>query len=210
MTDDRRPDDAAESPPERDTDVPEPAEPVESVEPVRPAGRGGRTVRLGAMVLTLFGLLALVLAGYSALNPEQGVCSAAVNELEDADDPPMDPDDVDCGDEDDRTAAIAAAEELNGDDDLPSESTYRTSGFIGAGVGIALAVGSVLTVVTRSKAWRLVALISAAVSVVFLFALLFPIGIALLLYGVYAILFSADARSIFGEPGGPRLLRPRT
>jgi len=190
------------------------APPPEPTEVVHPGGSGrpvraGRIVRIGLAVLALFGAVAVFFAGLTAANPAAGVCGAAVAELEDADEPPLDPDSVDCDEEADRAAAIEAAEEVNGDDSLPSEATYRTSGIIGAAVGLVQLAGALLTLRTGARRWRTVALVGAGLGIVVLAGLLFPIGIIALAFSVWAIFFSRDARLVFGEPTGPRLFRPR-
>jgi hypothetical protein len=175
------------------------------VAPARP----GRTVRIGLIILGILGLFAVILGGVTAANPEDGVCASARAELEDANDEegselPSDDevDDLDCDD------AIALAGELE-DVDLPTESTYRTSGTLGVVVGTLQLVGAVWTLRTLAKRARLVALVGTGLGIIILGTLLFPLGIIMFGYVVYAILFSADARAIFGDPGGPRLFRPR-
>lgn len=199
--------------PEPDPD-PEPAGPAEVVTPGGATGRSrpvGRLVRIGLTVLALFGAIAVFFAGLTAANPEAGVCGAAVAEIEDVDeaDRPLDPDDVDCDDDSERREAIAAGEEVNGDDDLPSESTYRTSGILGVVVGLVMIAGAILTMRTHSRRMRTVALVGAGLGIVVLAGLLFPVGMIALAFVVYAIFFSSDARAVFGPPGTPRMFRPK-
>jgi hypothetical protein len=189
-----------------------PDEPAPEPAPTRPARPLGRTVRIGLFTLGLLGLLATILGVLTATNPDQGVCASARAELQDAngedgedgevelDDDAID--DLECED------AIAQAETLE-DVSLPSEATYRTSGTLGVVVGLAQLVGALWTLRTMQKRARMVALVGTGLGIIILGTLLFPIGIVLFGFVVYAILFSADARAVFGDPGGPRLFRPR-
>jgi hypothetical protein len=200
-------------------------EPLDEVEPPpdgepvpEPAATGtrrvtGRTVRIGLFVLGLLGVLSTILGGLTAANPDEGVCASARAELEDANGDDGQDGDIDLDDDaiDDLSCeeAIAQAEQLE-DVDLPSEGTYRTSGTLGLAVGLVQLVGAFWTLRTMQKRARMVALVGTGLGIIILGTLLFPIGIIAFGYVVYAILFSADARAVFGDPGGPRLFRPRT
>jgi hypothetical protein len=190
-------------------------------EPALPAGRParplGRLVRIGCIVLGLLGALAAVFSGQSVANPELGICNEALTEIDAfQDDLPddttattTDVDEIDCSDDDERASAIAQAEGLD-DVSLHSESYFRTSAAIGLAIGLLLAVGALLTHRTMSRRWRLVTLVGAGLGLVFFGLVLFPIVLVGLGFGVYAIFFSSDARAVFGNPGGPRMFRPRT
>lgn len=165
----------------------------------------GRVVRIGCAALGLFGLLGLALGATAVSDPAQGRCAQARNILEDDGDVD-DAGDVECDEAVSR--AIALGEEDDDVASVPTESTVRTYGFILAGIGLLQAVGAVLTLRTRTKAMRLAALVGAGLGIIF--SPLGLIGIPVLGFVVYAILFSGDARAVFGEPGGPRMFRPRT
>jgi hypothetical protein len=192
-----------------DTPAPEPAEVVHpGAGAAGVAGRpAGRLVRIGLALLVLNGALTVFFGFVTATNPEAGICASAVAELEDAEEPALDPDEVDCDDDAEREAAIAAAEEANGDDDLPTEGTYRTSGIIGVVVGVVMIAGGFLTLRTGSRRLRTVALVGAGLGIIIPVLGYLSIGISA--FVVYAIFFSADARATFGDPGGPRMFRPR-
>jgi hypothetical protein len=188
-----------------DTPAPAPREPVQDTGPVRPGGVPGRLVRIGCIVLAVFGLLGLYFGITSAVDPERTQCAQARAILEDEDEV-EDGDDVECDDALAQAAALAT-----GDDDVDevsSESSIRTFSYIVAGIGLLQAVGGVLTLRLRTKQMRLVALVGAGLGIVFS-----PLGLLAVVplgFVVYAILFSNDARALFGDPGGPRAFRPRT
>jgi hypothetical protein len=161
-------------------------------------------------VLGVLGALGVALGASTASDPAQGRCAQARTVLEDeSDDEDFDADDVECDQAIADAVALAAADTDGEDevDEIASESTIRTFGLIIAGIGVVQLVGALLTIRTRSKGARLVALIGTGVGIVF--SPLGLIGIPILGFVVYALLFSADARAVFGEPGGPRMFRPR-
>ena len=75
-------------------------------------------------------------------------------------------------------------------------------------IGLGQLGGAILTIRTMSKRARLVALVGAGFGIVL--PVLGLLTIVILAFAVYAIFFSSDARAVFGDPGGPRFLRPRT
>jgi len=189
----------------------------------RPAGASprGRLVRIGCAVLGLIGLLALVLGAQTASDPAAAQCNQARFILEDeevVDD--GEADDIPCDDALDQAAELAAADGTAADEDededvaeVQEEGTIRTIGFLFAGIGLVQVAGALMTARTGRKSARMVALVGAAIGIVFPVPvpLLGPLGSMLLLaFAVYAVLFSSDARAVFGDPGGPRFLRPRT
>jgi hypothetical protein len=182
-----------------DEPVPEPAPPG------RPGRPAGRTVRIGLIVLGLLGGLALALGATTASDPEKGRCAQARTILEEDGDV-EDASELDCD------VAIGQAIALAESDDdasgLSTESTIRTFGLIVAGIGVLQLVGALLTVRLRTKTARLLALVGTGLGIVF--SPLGLLGIPILGFVVYAILFSGDARAVFGEPGGPRMFKPRT
>ena len=184
-----------------DEPAPEPDRPVSA----RPAGR---TVRLGLIVLGVIGALSVVLGGSTAADPEDARCTQAKTILEDDGDV-EDADDLECEEAIADAIALDAAEPEDEDEvaELASEDTIRTFGLIITGIGVLQLIGALLTLRTRRKGPRLVALAGAALGIVF--SPLGIIGIPVLGFVVYAIFFSADARAVFGDPGGPRMFRPR-
>lgn len=187
MSDEPTPDDAAPEPP--------------GSRPTRPVGR---LVRIGLTVLGVFGALSLALGLTTATNPDRGVCSQARSILEDEIED-LDAGEIPCDE------AIARAEALRAEDEdvaeVPSESTIRTFGMIVGASGVVQLFGAIMTLRYHTKRARFIALLGAAFGIVF--SPLGLLGIPVLGFVVYAIFFSADARAIFGEPGGPRLFRPR-
>jgi hypothetical protein len=182
-----------------DEAVPEPAAPAATARPV------GRTVRIGCIVLIAIGALGLFVGFSLVSDPDGARCAQARAILEDEEE-------VEDGGEVECDAAIPQAAELaEADDDVAevlSESAVRTQGWILGAIAALQIVGAVVTLRTRSKAARLAALIGAGLGIVFS-----PLGLLAILplgFAVYAILFSGDARAVFGDPGGPRMFRPRT
>lgn len=193
MTD--RPDDPGTN---ADEPVPEPADPTPPARPV------GRLVRIGCIVLIAVGALGLFVGFSLVSDPDGARCAQARAILEDEEEV-EDAGDVPCDDALPRAADLGEA-----DDDVAevlSESAVRTQGWILGGIAALQIVGAVFTLRTHSKAARLAALIGTGLGIVFS-----PLGLLAILplgFVVYAIFFSADARAVFGEPGGPRLFRPR-
>ena len=193
------PDDDAIAP---DEPAPEPASPVARTRPV------GRLVRLGCIILGTLGLLSLYVGITTATDPDGAQCNQARALLEDEEEV-EDGGDVECDDALARADTLAAESEGSDDEiaEIPTESYFRTVGFIFAGIGALQLVGALLTARTRTKAARLVGLVGAGLGIV-----LSPLGfLGIPVYGfvVYAIFFSADSRAVFGEPAGPRMFRPR-
>jgi hypothetical protein len=168
----------------------------------RPAGR---LVRLGCIVLGVLGALGVALGATTASDPEGGRCTQARSVLED-EDVVEDGGDVGCDEAVEQATALAAADEDV--DEIATESTIRTFGLIVAGIGVLQLVGAVLTLRTRTKPARLVALVGAGLGIVF--SPLGLLGIPILGFVVYALSFSGDARTVFGDPSGLRAFRPRT
>lgn len=197
--------------PKDDAPVPEPAGPAEVVGTGAPAGGGvptrrtGRLVRIGLAVLGVIGALSIALGGSTAADPARSVCSQARAILED-DDEDLDAGDIECDDAIVRARDLAAADEDV--EELRTESYYRTVGLVFTGIGAVQLIGAIVTLRVGTKRARLIALVAAAFGIVF--SPLGPIGIPVLGFVVYAIFFSGDARAVFGDPGGPRMFRPRT
>jgi hypothetical protein len=162
-------------------------------------------VRIGCVVLGTLGLLNLFLGARTAADPDGAQCGQARATLEDEDEV-EDGSDVPC---DDAVAQVNDLAASNDDvDEVTTEGTIRTFGLVIAFIGLVQAGGALATARIRSKAARLVALVGAAAGI--LFSTLGILGIPILGFVVYAIFFSADARAVFGDPGGPRMFRPRT
>ena len=174
-----------------DEPVPEP-----SGRPVRPVGR---LVRIGCTVLAFMSLF-LLFAGGSFISDPAGVrCADARAAIEDEDEE-VDADDIECD------AAIARGVDIE-DANIRSESAARTQGYVFLAVGLLQLGGAIATLRTLSKRARVVALVGAGISIIL--PVLGLLTILVSAFVVYAIFFSADARAVFGEPGGPRLFRPR-
>jgi len=172
----------------------------------RPTGRPlGRLVRIGCIILGVMGILGLYVGATTASDPEQTQCTQARTILEDEEEVD-DGDGVECDDALPRAADLAA--ENDDVDEVAARSTIRTFGLILMGIGAVQAVGAMLTGRTHSKGARLVALVGAGLGIIF--SPLGLIGVPILAFVVYAIFFSGDARAVFGDPGGPRMFRPRT
>ena len=176
----------------------EPA-PQPSARPPRPVGR---LVRIGCMVLAFMSLFLLFAGGSFVSDPEGVRCAdarAAIENEDDADD--VDADDIECD------AAVAQGVDIE-DANIRTESEARTQGFVFLAVGVLQLGGAIATMRTLSKRARIVALVGAGISIIL--PVLGFLTILVSAFVVYAIFFSADARAVFGEPGGPRLFRPRT
>ncbi len=192
-----------QTPPPDDDLAPDEPAPEPPTRGRRP-GQVGRLVRIGCIALGVLGALGIALGASTASNPEDARCTQARSILEDDGDV-EDADEIECDD------AVAQALTLGEEDDeassLSSESTIRTFGLVLAGIGVVQLLGAMLTMRTRAKGPRLLALIGTGIGIVF--SPLGLIGVPLFGFVVYAIFFSADARAVFGEPGGPKLFRPR-
>ena len=170
--------------------------------PRRPVARPGRLVRMGCAALALNSLL-LLYAGGSFLSDPAGVrCADARAAIEDEDDD----EDVDAGDVA-CEEAIPQALDIE-DSNIRTESEARTQGIVFVVIALVQLGGAILTVRTLSKRARILALVGAGFGIVLPVLGLLTIGI--MAFVVYAIFFSTDARGVFGEPSGPRFLKPRT
>jgi hypothetical protein len=189
----------APPPPGDDEPVPEPADPTPAARPA------GRLVRIGCTVLIAIGALGLFVGFSLVSDPDGARCAQARAVLEDEEEV-EDGGEVECDDALPRAADLAEADEDVAE--VLSESAVRTQGWILGAIAALQIVGAVLTMRTHSKGARLAALVGAGLGIVFS-----PLGLLAILplgFAVYAIFFSADARAVFGEPGGPRMFRPRT
>ena len=162
----------------------------------RPVARSTTVVRVGLALLATLGAITVYFGISTTADPERAICAQARAILEDQDED-LDADDVPCDD------AIVRAQQVE-DETLNSESAVRTTGVIATIIG-AVQFGSALVVMrTRNRTARTVALVTCALGIVF--PVLGYVSMAVLLFVVYAIYFSAASRAVFGEP---RFLRPR-
>ncbi len=184
--------------------------------PGRPGRRStGGMFRAGCLVLTAFGVLLLIQVGPAVLDPEAAQCEGARAAIDTANDDDEDFNDVELDDRDVDDLECAEAVTLAGgipadEDDEPDgefvkASTIRTQSLILSALSIGLGVSGFLTLRTKARRARTFALVSCVVLL-----LLGPIGLIAGMFAVYALVFSADARAIFGEPRGlGGMMRPR-
>lgn len=183
--------------------------------PVRTAT--GTLFRVGCLLLVVLGAFELFLASQLVLDPDDARCTAARFRINDANDDDEDFNDVDLpeGDDDADDLPCAEAIELAGqvpddedtepDGEFTEASTFRTQGIFVSALGLAHAAGGFFTLRTRRKAIRTATLVAVAVGI--FLPVLGIISMLLLAFAVYALVFSNDAKSIFGQAGG--FLRPR-
>ena len=194
-----------------------PPVPSHEPEPGRSVGAAGSVFRIGCILLTTLGVLEVFVASQLVLDPDGARCTAAQFAVDAANDDDEDfndvtlPDDAEdagdiaCDDAIALAAAIPSDEGEEADGTFPAASSFSTQGLIISGLGIGHAVTGFLTLRTRRKPFRTAALVFIA------FGLFLPalgiISLVILAFAVYALLFSADAKAIFG--GGSGFLRPR-
>jgi hypothetical protein len=202
--DERAASEAAEGGAAPDNGAAEPAGPAEVVSPggAAPARtrRPGSIVRIGLIALLLIGGYSIVIGALYLANPEDLACDNAISIIEDETDEDVD-DDLPCD------QAFERADEVS-DDAVPDADDVRVFAWRILGVGIILLLAGGYALARRTRVARNVAGVAIAVAVLLGTPLAF-IGVGLLLFSVYAIFFSADARAIYGQGGTPRLFRTR-
>lgn len=176
----------------------------------------GTMFRAGCLALIALGVLSLILAGRYVLDPESAQCTLARAAIEDANDDDEDfndvtlpegiddVDDLDCAEAVELAGGIPAEEDEEADGEFVTESALRTQGLLVSGIGIGQAVFGFLTLRTQRKRMRTVALVFTALGI--LLPVLQLISVVLLAFVVFALVFSADAKAIFGQSS---LFRPR-
>jgi hypothetical protein len=188
----------------------------------RPMARGARPAsgvmfRTGCMLLVAIGVLELFLGAQLVRDPDQARCTAARLQIDEANDDDEtfndvelpegseDADDVLCND------AIGLAADIPDDEDEPADgtfaeaSTFRTQGIIVSVLGLAHGVTGFFTQRTRNRRWRTAALVFVAAGL--FVPVLGIISMIVMAFVVFALLFSNDAKAIFGQTGG--LFGPR-
>ena len=174
---------------------------------------------MGCLLLTGLGVIELFFASQLVFDPDGARCTAARYEIEQANDDDEsfndvdlpegieDPGDIECDE------AIALAGDIPDDEDEPADgtfteaSTFRTQGFLVTVLGLGHGLSGFFTLRTRKRRVRTVALVFIA------FGLLLPVlGIITMIafaFIIFALVFSADAKAIFGDVGRGGFLRPR-
>lgn len=189
--------------------------------PVR--GRAtGTMFRMACLLLVGLGVLEVFLGATRVSDPAGARCDAARFSIDGANDDDEDFNDVDLpegvedADDDDLDCedAIALAADIPEDEDeeadgvYPGESTFRTQGLVIAGLGLAHGLAGFFTLRTRKRVVRNFALATAAVAI--FLPLLGIVSLALTLFVVFGLAFSADAKAMFPpDPNRPGLFRPR-
>jgi hypothetical protein len=184
--------------------------PVPDPAPVEAPVRRRSMFRIGCIALAALGLMLVVQGGFQVANPESTQCLNARSALlQDADDQLEDEelddrrdeiDDLGCDD------AIAEADALE-DYSPPTDSAVRTLGAVIIIVGLVQIAAGLMTARTQSRTWRTVAVATAVPTIVLA---LLSANILLLALGgfvLFALMFSQDAKALFG--GGSGFLRPR-
>lgn len=180
-----------------------------------PDGAGRRpavpsVIRAGCLSLSMLGVVSLLLAVPSIINPDGLRCTLARSYIEDANDDDEQFNDVDTGGRsvDDLSCdeALTLAEGIRRDADsdrtvsIPSESLIRNRGLMSVLVAAGQAVTGFLTLTTLRRRTRTAALVFTGLGVVVPVLGLVTVGV--LGFVVYAIGFSAASREIW--PGRAR------
>jgi len=205
--------------PAPDDEAPRPGRPVRAAD--------GRTFRRGCTVLTAVGVLVLVNGVALAANPASVRCDSARRAIESAHDDDQDfndvlPEGTDTDEIDDLECdeAIGLAGQIPEDEDeepsgdFVAESTIRNFGLLYTGVGIVLGVLGFMLLRKRTRTLRTVVLAVTVLTTLVVAPALtlagLPIGLAMVVYVIYAVGFSADAKALFPpDPNRPSLFRPR-
>lgn len=185
----------------------------------RPGARRatGTLFRIACMLLTVVGALELFLGAQLVMDPDDARCTAARFRIDDANEDDESFNDVDLpegaadADELGCEQAIAAAGDIPDDEDEPADgefaaaSSFRTQGMVVGALGLAHGVSGFLTLRTRNRRWRTAALVFVAIGL--FLPVLGIVSLVVMAFVVFALVFSNDAKAIFGQPGG--LFRPR-
>lgn len=167
-------------------------------------------VRAGCVALSMLGVVSLLLAMPSIVNPGSIRCTLARSYIEDANDDGKKFNDVDiAGREVDKVScdeALPLAEAIRKDEDsdktvsLPSESLIRNRGLMSALVAVGQAATGFLTLTTLKRRTRTAALVFTALGV--LVPVLGLVSVVVLGFVLYAIAFTPASREIW--PTKPR------
>ncbi|MGH9034848.1 MAG: hypothetical protein ACRD0O_03725 [Acidimicrobiia bacterium] len=167
-------------------------------------------IRAGCLALSMLGVVSLLLAMPSIVNPGSIRCSLARTYIDDANDDDKKFNDTDIGGREVDTVpceealpiAEAIPEEEDGDRtvSLPGTSLIRNRGLMSAIVAVGQAATGFLTLTTLKRRPRTAALVFTALGV--LVPVLGLLSVVVLGFVIYAIAFSAVSREIW--PGKPR------
>jgi hypothetical protein len=167
-------------------------------------------VRGGCIALSMLGVVSLLLAGPSMLNPGSIRCSLARTLIDDANHDTKKFNDVDTGgtqvDDLSCDEAVPMAQSIRKDEDsdktesVPSKSLIRNRGIMSAVVAAGQAVTGFLTMASLQRRPRTAALIFTALGVVV--PVLGLVAVAVLGFVIYALGFSPPSRAIW--PSKPR------
>jgi hypothetical protein len=200
--------------------------------PPRPTRTGrpadGRTFRRGCTVLTAVGVLVLVNGVTLVAGPASVRCDSARRAVESALDDDEDfndvalpegtdtdeIDDLDCDQAIDLAGQIPDDEDEEPSGDFVAESTIRNFGLVYSGVGIVLGALGFLLLRRQTRTLRTAALAVTVVSTLLVAPALtlggLPIGLLMVVFVIYALGFSADAKALFPpDRNRPSLFRPR-
>jgi hypothetical protein len=168
-------------------------------------------VRGGCLALSILGVVSLLLAGPSILNPGSIRCTLARSLIDDANHDTEKFNDVALGGrqvEDlscDEAVTLAQTIRKDADSDktesLPSESLIRNRGVMSAAVAVGQAVTGYMTLATLQRRARTAALVFTALGV--LVPVLGLVAVAVLGFVIYAIAFSPASRAIWPGKAGP-------
>lgn len=194
--------------------------------PIPPRGvRGqatGRIFRMGCIFLVGLGVMEVFIGATRAADPDAARCQAARFDIDAANDDDEDfndvdlPEGIDDAEDDDLECneAISLAGDIPPEEDEAADgsftaaSTFRTQGLVLAGLGLAHALAAFFTLRTRARPVRNVALVTAAAGI--FLPILGIISLAGMIFVVFALAFSADAKALFPpDPSRPSLFRPR-
>lgn len=189
----------------------------------RPAREAtGRIFRTACILLVGIGVIEVFLGATRVADPDAARCTAARFDLDAAIDDDDDfndvdlPEGIDDPDDDDLGCAeaialagdIPAEEDEPADGTFPAADTFRTQGIVLTSLGLAHALASFFTLRTRKRVVRNVALATAAAGI--FLPILGIVSLLVMVFVVYALAFSADAKVLFPrDPGVPSLFRPR-
>ena len=169
-------------------------------------------IRAGCAALIVLGAMSLFMAVPALFDPAGVRCSVARTLIDNANNDDREFNDVDTGGMEvenlECPAAIQLAEGIRRDEDkddtfsIPSESTIRIRGALTALVAAGQAVSGFVTVRTLSRQARMAALVLATLGLMFpVFGL---VSLAVLVFVVYALAFSASSRETWPRPQAGR------
>lgn len=155
---------------------------------------------------------AVALAGDLPDEEEDSLCGQAREAIEDDGLPDGidDAGDIPCDEVGELTANISGFDPTPPSGDFISDGQIRGFGLVVGLVGVAQAAGAFFLLRTRARRARTVALAGAALGILTGGGGIAIFGMLILVFVVYALAFSADARNLFPpNPAGGGFLRPR-